>query len=189
MKHEKLVGEEKITLSPKNKKKLIACIVVSVFVVLIIAMALFVKFNQTAVYNQVLYTFMTKSETVVINEEKNTELTLYIRKNPDYDVKKNEKMPLEAFDVYYFDKDGKEVDIGTGSLIYEGEDCGIPCLGFLLKAVQKLNTVKNVLVKVLIAFAVVAVIALIFIWYIIWSKHEDEEKAKRLSKTTQSKKK
>lgn len=99
MRHEKLVGEEKITLSPKNKKKLIAGIVVGVFAVLMIATALIIKFNQTAVYTQVLYTFMNKSETVVINEEKNTELTLYIRKNPNYDAKTNEKMPLEAFDV------------------------------------------------------------------------------------------
>lgn len=189
MRHEKLVGEEKITLSPKNKKKLIAGIVVGVFAVLMIATALIIKFNQTAVYTQVLYTFMNKSETVVINEEKNTELTLYIRKNPNYDAKTNEKMPLEAFDVYYYDKDGKEVDVGTGSFVYDGEECAMPCLGFLIKAVQNLNTAKEILKKVLIVLAVIAVVALIVVWYKVWSKHEDEEKAKRLLKTTQSKKK
>lgn len=162
-----------------KKMKIVTAIVSVLLVIAVIAGITATALNKDTMGVSLLYSFMPK-ELEGEFEDDNGEMykvTFYLRKNPDYDAK-NDSDVLNAFDVYYYDADGNEVDLGsTGT--YESQDQKInPIVLFLYKAMENFNVVKkNVKIGVAI-FAVILIIALIVIWYIAFSKQEDERKAK-----------
>lgn len=145
------------------------------------------KLSETAytmnanVTNTTLSLFMPKSITDEQDGSPIQGYTFYREKNKEFNAKEN--LPLEAFNYYYFDKDGKRIDLVDG--VYIGADDNdkhtsdnIPVyLGFYIKAAEKFNIVGNV-IKVITAILILCLIAgFIYIWYRVWSKKEDERQA------------
>lgn len=106
--------------------------------------------------------------------------------NEDYDA--NEDQPIEAFNYYYYDGNGKRIDLPDGNYYPSGyatssDVTPIPVyLGFYYTAAEKMQIVKNVL-RVIIAIIVLALVAfVVYLWYRSWCKRQDREKElKRLN--------
>ena len=136
---------------------------------------------QTKVYTEAMYALMPKEITTTVGKDPSYEITLGVRKNPDFDAKKQSKTPLVAFEFYYYNEKGELVELGSdGSIVVDGADYGPGYLSFLVKAKENLNTVKSVASKVIIVLVILAVCGLIVVWFKVWSKKEDEKKEQRL---------
>lgn len=171
----------------KLNKKVKLIIVFVVIIAVIISGAIVVRTNETAVYTYALYTLMPKT---ISSEEMHTDYDISVRLNKNFDPKKQDSQPLEAFEYYYTDpQTGKEVVIGgTENTMINGNEVPV-YLGFVIKAKMNLETLKSVLTK--IAFVIVAILVVvgIVVWFKVWSKKEDEQKAKIYKNSKNSKNK
>lgn len=110
-------------------------------------------------------------------------LIFYREKNEDFDVEKDE--PLAAFKYYMLSDDGKKLYLDDGMYYppeYYMENSKVEpvavYLGFYFKMYENLQTFNKVL-KIVVAIICVALAAgLIYIWYRLWCRREDERKAR-----------
>ncbi len=160
------------TVPAVNKKRWITLgVVFAVILALLAGSLIYVVNNQNAVASQVMYMFMPKSYT---DHDNGNEIVFYIEKNKDYNPDKD--VPLEAYKVYYYDKDGKRVDTYQGH--YKTATKTIYAeIAFLLMARRNINTFKNYAKIVFAVLGVVLVVGLIILWYKLWSKKQDRLEA------------
>jgi len=174
-----------------GKKAKIITAIVSVFLVLAVIVGITATaVNKDSLSASLLYSLMPKElEGEFENDKGETyKIMFYLRKNPNYDSK-NDSDIMNAFEVYYYDDNGEEVNLGsTGT--YEASNQTInPLILFMYKAGEQLGEIKkNVKLGVGI-FVAVLIVALIIIWFIVFSKQEDAKKAKLNENKHQGKRK
>ena len=170
-----------------GKKGIAAIIVAAVLIIAVIVTSVYVSNNKIKVYSDIIYTLMDKEKLA----EDGSNRLLHIRKNPEFDAKAKNATLLDAFEVYYNDESGKEYSFkADDKIMSDDQEIGadMVILAFEASALEKLNPIKSVAAKIAIVVVVIVIVGLIFLWYKIWSKKEDEEKARRLEKTNQKKK-
>lgn len=170
-----------------GKKGIIAIVVAVVLAIAVLATSLYVSNNKVKVYSDVIYMLMEKEKAA----EDGSGRVFHIRKNAEFNSKDKNASILDAFEIYYNDENGNEIVYKTDDMVLSDDQeigADLVILTFTTSAIKKFNTVKSIAVIVAIVIAVLVVIGLIFLWYKIWSKKEDEEKARRLAKINQKKK-
>ncbi|MCM1114457.1 MAG: hypothetical protein NC397_03075 [Clostridium sp.] len=161
-------------MSKSKKKKIIAF---SVAGVIIVAAVILISVFQNAIYSQGLYTLMPKSQVSTLSD--GSEVTVYVKQNPDYNPM-GSAPPLEAFEFYYIDENGNEVNIEDA----EGFEYNISDYqtAFVLFAGQKMQTIKSVATPIIVVLVVAILAVCIFLWFKSWSRRQDEEKARKYKK-------
>ncbi|MCD7796419.1 MAG: hypothetical protein LUG95_01995 [Clostridiales bacterium] len=187
---------ENLTVSTNNKKsekkikKLrTAGIVVAVIAFVVILVSVICYANADSVRSQLVYTFLPKSVDLS-NYSDDCDIVLYVERNADYDSEADETEPLKKNNYYYYDEDGNKVTLAYDDKITVDDNEGMAYMIYYLAAFQdisaKLENFKYIIPVVL----VILVVALIFIWYSVWSKNYDKEKEKlNAAKHTGNKKK
>lgn len=177
--------EEKVTKITKKQAKIIA-VVLSIAAV-IVAAAVIISVNQTAIYSRLILSFM--PESVVSDTEPHTEYFVELSDNlNDEKIKEN---PLLAFSFYYYDENGERVDLGPDAKIDEnGSEVSLSIV-FLLKSALDGNipNFRDITTIVVVVAILVVGIALSVLWFIIWSKNEDKNKAQLKAKQNKKPKK
>ncbi len=165
-------------MDKKKKKIIISVSVIAVIVALVIAAASIIKANQNELGSGFVYSLMPNSVEHSVGDNKS--ITVYKRKNKDYDVKTQSTTPMDAVEFYYYDDDGKEVVIdGQGILEYNGKNCGTPYFTFLEKALEKFSVMRKAFRIITPIIIVAAVSGAIVLWFFKWSKKQDLEKEKK----------
>lgn len=176
--------EVKITLSKKTKKIIVTCVVVAVVIALLAVLFMF----RYSIYSSAVYHFMPKELTATMDNGTDTQkdITFYAYKVKGYNPVKD-KNTLNAFGFYYYDDNGKKVDLGSEG-VYEsaGGQKFTPNTFFLMKASKNFNTFKDKYSWVIpiVIFVVLAII--IVLWFKSWSRREDERKAKMYGNKNQN---
>lgn len=164
----------------KNNKKRIKIISAITAVVLVIAItAVTIATNKTAET-----AFNTKMTLLLMPDSLSTafdgkDVTFYVRENKKFDSKKESSQPLNAFEFYYYDDDGNEVNLGSDGT-YKTKSIDImPSVLFLMKTNENLAKVKSIGAKVGVVLVVLVFALVIVLWYKSWSKRQDKEKEKK----------
>lgn len=158
-----------------NKKTKIAATTISVILILTIICGIVVSTISTdSASASAMYMFMPKELEGEFDGEK---VTFYLRKNAEYNPKENSDV-MTAFEVYYYDDNGEEVNLGSTGMFEASNQTINPLLLFLVKAGEKFQTLKSIVKKVVITLVVLLIVALIVIWFIVDSRREDEKKKK-----------
>ncbi|MFR5876197.1 MAG: hypothetical protein ACLUFN_06880 [Eubacterium sp.] len=182
--------DKKTKIQNQKDLKLYRLIIAFVFIITA-AIALIVSVITINSYSSEAY-FTNKFLDILMEDEITSEemidgrITTFGREvNKDYDAQTD--LPIDAFKYYYYDGNGKRIDLPDGNYYPSGyaidEDVKpIPVyLGFYYTAAEKMQIVKNVL-SVIIAIIVLAVIAfIIYLWYRIWCNRQDRLKEIRKS--------
>lgn len=169
-----------------GKKGIIAIVVAAVLIIAVTAASVYISNNSVKVYSDIVYILMDKERLA----EDGSDRMFHIRKSADFNYKSENASLLDAFEVYYNDENGTEyVFTPDDKVESDGQEIGadLVILAFETTALDKLNTIKSVAVKLAVVLVLVVIVGLIVLWYKIWSKKEDEEKARRLAKTNQKK--
>lgn len=175
------MSDVKKKLSKKSKALIIVAVVL---LAAIVASVITVSVNQAYFGTKITYALMPKS---LVAETKAGDIEFFVRLNEDYDAKAQGSTPLQAFEYYYYDSEGKEIDLGPDGYYEDGDEKLSMSLIFSYKAGEKLATVKSVLSKIGWALAAVVFVGLIVIWFLVWSKKQDEEKAAAHKKNNSTK--
>ncbi len=166
-----------IQKSRKNKIKIISIITA---VVLLIAISVtFVCLNLTLVETKVTMLLMPNSLTTAFDGK---EVTFYARENKNFNPKTDASQPLSAFEFYYYDDNGKEVNLGYDGLYKTKTQDIMPSFLFLIKTNERVNNIKNALPKIVVVLIFIFIIVLIVLWYKSWVKRQDMEKKKKYNK-------
>lgn len=169
-----------------SKKGKILIAVAVLLLAVVITSVVVISTNQTYFSTRITYALMPKS---LVAETKAGDVEFFVRLNDDYDANAQSSTPLQAFEYYYYDKDGKEIDLGPdGYYDDEGEQLSMSLI-FSYKAGEKLATLKSVLSKVGWVLATVVFVGLIVIWFFVWSKKQDMEKEQKYGNKNNSAKK
>lgn len=178
--------KEKIKKLTKKQKTTIG--IVSGVIVAIIAIVAILAANSTWIYTNAIYALMPKT----IEDVRDIgELKMGVVKKKNVDMKLVEKQPLEAFSYYYYDLDGNKIEVDSTESFMFGEEKITPSAIFAIGVYKNYAQFKDNLQKsVLIAIPILAVIGIV-IWFIVWSRKEDEakEKAYKNKNNKKSKKK
>ncbi len=157
-----------------DKKKRNIIIAVTAAVIVLVAAVTAIALNMTSIKINLTYAMMPESITQECNGKN---VTFYVRKNKDYQVKTQEEVPLEAFEFYYYDDDGKEVNLGSDGVYIDGDSKTMPSLLFMIRAMQKYNGFKTKYLPIItVAVVVITVAVIIGVWYKLWSAREEKEK-------------
>lgn len=173
-----------ITITKKQKKIITAVVCAVAALAAIIAI---ISVNKTAIYSRLILSFMPDS--VVADNGSGTEYFVELSKGVD--KKDIEENPLMAFSFYYYDENGKRIDLGPDPVIEEnGEDTHL-AIAFLLKSVFDGNIPNTDDIKVVVSVVVIIIAAAAgsVVWFIVWSKNEDKEQQLRKQKANKKKKK
>ncbi|MDE5984899.1 MAG: hypothetical protein K2H13_06580 [Eubacterium sp.] len=170
----------------KNKKKKIKIIsILAAILVVIIVLSSVIAANQFRIKSELLYYVMPDSIEMELNND--SMLELYKRKNENYDYKTQKDNPLAAFEFYYYDENGDEVVVnGDNPIMIDGEVQGAPTMAFILSSSDKLNHIKKVATIVSCLVILIITVALIFIWYRVWCKKQDEEKERKYGRKNEN---
>lgn len=170
----------------KKNPKFVKLLVIILLLFAIIASFVVIKQNETEIYTKVIYTIMPKS---ISSNNDNYDVDFYIELNDDFDFNDNTASPLDAFNYRYIDPDsGKEVLIeGTENAVINGNNVQV-YLGFVIELQNRINEIKNIVIRVILALFSIAIVAGIVVWYKVWSKKEDEAKAKKYKAKNRAKK-
>lgn len=174
-----------------NKKKIdkrtIKISVLIAAAVLLVAGIIAISLNKTAINTNITYALMPKS---ISDNIEGNEVTFYVRKNKNYDPKKNAKQPLEAFEFYYYDEDGKEVNLGSNKAYKINGKSVLPSILFMIKVQQNIKNFKNILFSIVIpVISVIVIGAAVFFWYKAWCRQQEKEKAEKFKNANKNKKK
>lgn len=168
-----------------KKGKILISVAVALIAVVIAGTVIFLT-NQTYFSTRITYALMPKS---LVAETKAGDVEFFVRLNDEYDDKEQSSTPLQAFEYYYYDKDGKEIDLGPdGYYDDDGEQLSMSLI-FSYKAGEKLAAVKSVLKTIGWVLAAVVFVGLIVIWFFVWSKKQDMEKEQKYGNKNSSTKK
>lgn len=159
-----------------NKKSKAVIIILSVVAVVGIVISLCVL-NKTAITTKLTYAFMPK--VIDMSEyDSSLDLVLYVEKNDEFNAKKDAKEPLKACKYYYYDENGEKVTLNYDDPIFVGTDNeGMVCIPFYLEATKGLNSLVTGIKITAVVIGVLIVIGAIILWFILWSKKYDREKA------------
>ncbi len=173
-----------------KKAKKITAIVSVLLVFALIAGITAAVINKDSMSASLMYSLMPKElEGEFENEEGETyNITFYLRKNTDYDSKSDSDI-MNAFEVYYYDDNGEEVNLGSTGTYEASNQTVNPLILFMYKAGEKLNVVKKAVKIGIGIFAAVLIVVLIVIWFVSFSKQEDAKKAKLNENKHQGKRK
>lgn len=177
-------NEEKVTKITKKQTKIIAIVVA---VAVIIAGAVLISANQTAIYSRLLLSIM--PESVVSENEPHIEYFVELADEiNNEEVKEN---PLLAFSFYYYNENGDKVDLGVDpDLVENGQQVSLPVV-FLVKSALDGNipNIKNIITIAVVVAIIIIGAVLSIIWFVIWSKNEDKNKAQLKAKQNKKPKK
>lgn len=163
--------QAKKPISKVKKGWIIFGIIFSLIVAAAVGGLVYINHNQTEVSSNIMYLFMPKA---ITGHDNGNEITFYVEKNKDFNPKKD--APLNAYKIYYYDKNDKRVDTYQGH--YKSPTNQIEAgLGFLISAKKNMNIFGNFLKVVLSAAALVAIVLLILLWYKLWNKKMDRIEA------------
>ncbi len=162
-------------MKQKNKKSKKGIIIAAAVAVILIIAATAAAVNYESIAVKVTYALMPSSLETEVNDKT---ITFYKEFNKDYDFDKNSDQPLTAFNFYYYDENGEKVTLDGMDNYVDGDETVMPSLGFILKAKENSNIIKNVISKIMIVAVIVIIVLLIYLWYRSWSKREDAKKAK-----------
>lgn len=129
--------------------------------------AFFTSSNSYALYNKVLLSLMPESI-------EHNGLTFYVKPNPDYNAKES---PESDQFIYYFMAKEKEIDLPGGVYTDVDKNKTLISAGFYVKAMEQLNKIKSAVHIVIGVMAFIVVAVLIYIWYKLWCRREEKEKA------------
>ena len=167
-----------------SKKRITAIIVVAVLLIAIISTSIYVSVNKVKVYSDIIYTFMDKEKLA----EDDTNRLYHIRKNPEFKSKGKDATILDAFEIYFEDENGKMCYYTSGdNFPYDGDEAGADVV-ILIFISSALVPLKKIGTAVAVIVPIIVIVGLIVLWYKLWSKKEDEERAKRIAKYNQKKK-
>lgn len=162
--------QKKKALSKDAKTGITIGVIIAVIMGILVGGLVYLTQHQNEAYSKLIIAAMPKTITGVDNGVK---IDFYIEYNKDFDEDKDE--PIKAYQVYYFDKDGKRVDLALGHYQSATADMQVT-MGFLFKAQEKIDSYKNVF-RVCIALLIIVILALlIFLWYKSWVRRESAKK-------------
>ncbi len=160
-------------MSEKTKKTLI--VLSAILAVIIVLLTVYLT-NKVEIQARVVYMLMPDSAMGMMDGS-DEETEFFVEFNNDFDGK-NDDM-LEAFSYYYYDDDGNRVDLGPGgTIIYEGEETSL-FYAFAIDLIKNASTAVNIIKKAAVVIVVVVVVALLILWFVLWSKRQDREKAEK----------
>lgn len=166
---------KKINLSKKQRN-----IIITFAVIIAVAITGLIVFKANQIYftTKLMYAFMPQS---YVAECEDGNIEFFVEYNKDYNVKESNNDPLQAFSYYYFDKNGERIDLGIdgGYDFYGTGDKGPLSVAFMYLMSQRVGTFKSIVTKVMLALAAVAIVALIVVWFIVWSRKEDRQKLEK----------
>ena len=167
--------KKKISLN-KTQRNII--ITFAVIAAVVITGLLVFKTNQIYFTTKLMYAFMPQS---YVAELENGNIEFFVEYNKGYSAKESNNDPLQAFSYYYFDENGERVDLGVdGGFDEEGNGEKQPLsVPFMILMGQRIGTFKSIMTKVMLALAAVIIVALIVVWFIVWSKNEDKQKLEK----------
>lgn len=176
---------DNVKKKPLSKKAKKTIIILSSIIGVLLILLIGYKVNETYINARLLYALMPESGVAMMDDK---EVEFYVEFNKDFDSK-NDNV-LEAYSYYYYDDEGNRVDLGpNGTVLYEGEEAPL-FYAFMIDTMKTAGNVRNVLLKVVAVVAVIAVIGLLVLWFVLWSKKQDAEKAAKYGnkKTNKQKK-
>lgn len=161
---------EKIKKKLTKKTKIV--IIVSVVVAIVAASCGLIAFlnsdSSNSLYNKAALALMPESL-----EREDLGVVFYVKANPEYVA--NEKTGELQF-ICYFMNGNEEVELPGGIFTtVDGEKVAV-LVGFMLKAQQKITTIKNIAFGVLAAVALAGIGIAIYYSYRVWSKNQDNVK-------------
>lgn len=179
-------NKKKISLNKTQRN-----IIITFAVIIAVAITGFVVFktNQTYFTTKLMYAFMPQSYVAELDEGN---IEFFVEYNKDYSPKKYNNEIVKAFQYYYYDENGEKVDLGIdGGYDDDGDGEKSPLsVPFIFLMGQRISTFKSIMTKVLLVLAAVIVVALIFVWFIVWSRNEDKQKLEKYgNKNNKNKKK
>lgn len=167
-------------METNKKKRIIIISVISAVIVVIVAAFIAISVNKEAIQYNLIYNVLPDSVEGTVEED--TAITIYKRKNPDFNFKTDDN-PYNLLQFYYYDENGEEVVVnGADKLVYNGEEYGAPIGDFVLQASEEIAKINRIINAVIALIVVLIVVGLIALWFIIWSKKQDEEKEKKFGK-------
>lgn len=168
-----------------SKKGITAIVVAVVLLAAIITTSIFVSVYKVKLYADIVYIFMDKEK----RAEDETNRLYHIRKNANFDPKDKDATILDAFEIYFEDENGEMCYYSADDkFTYDGSDEATAGLVILIFITSGIAPLKKVGTAAAIIVPIVVVIGLIVLWYKLWSKKEDEERAKRIAKYNKKKK-
>lgn len=165
-------------MSEKNKKALSQGakkgITIGVIFVLIIAILsaglIYLNVNGGKAYSKLIIACMPHN---ITGEDNGKKIDFYVEYNKDYNPKTDE--PLKAYQTYYFDDNGKRIDLPNG--FYKSRTAEMQViLGFFYKAQEKITALKNVVYVVIALLILAAVAVIIYLWYKSWCRRQEKKK-------------
>lgn len=176
-------NNNKKMLSKKKKKIIIAITAVTA---VIAAFAVIVAANYTFFSTRVIYALMPKS---TIAETDSGSVEYHIRLKDSYDSKEVENNPMLAFEYYTYDENGEKIYLDSdASYSADGMDTPVFYL-FGFRLIEKIGPMKSTATTVLWVLAAAAVVVMIVVWYILWARKEDAQKAEKYKNQNLNKKK
>lgn len=167
--------KKKINLSKKQRN-----IIITFAVIIAVAITGLIVFKTNQIYftTKLMYAFMPQSYVAELDDGN---IEFFVEYNKDYSAKESGNDPLQAFSYYYFDENGERVDLGVdGGYDEEGNGEKSPLsVPFMFLMGQRIGTFKSIATKVMLALAAVVIVALIVVWFIVWSKNEDKQKLEK----------
>lgn len=174
-----------------SKKAKIITAIVSVFLVLAVIVGIAATaVNKESLSASLMYSLMPKELEGEFENDKGElyKITFYLRKNPNYDSKTDSDV-MNAFEVYYYDDNGEEVNLGSTGAYEASNQTVNPLILFIYKAGEQLDDIKKDVKLGVGIFIAVLIFALIVIWFIVFCKQEDANKAKLNENKHQGKRK
>lgn len=162
-------------LSAEMKKGIKIAVIAVLIVAILCGLLAFFNANASKGYSKLIISCMPKS---ISGMDNGTKIDFYREYNKEYNPKTDE--PITAYKIYYYDKNGKRVDLVNGQYKSETQEMQV-LLGFFYEAQENIQILKNV-TYVLIALFVLAMFALfIFLWYKSWVRRQNKKRKSYLT--------
>lgn len=164
------------------KLMIVMTFVASIVIALVVGIVTIDSYKaEAAATNAVINVLMPKQIQGTEGDAK--DLVFYREKNKEYDANKDE--PLKAFNYYMLNDKGEKIYLEDGmyyppSYYMENSETEpvVVYLGFFARMLQNLQIVKNVITVVAVILGLGVLALIIYAWYRIWSKREDERIAR-----------
>lgn len=165
-------------------------VIITFAVIIAVAITGLIVFKTNQIYftTKLMYAFMPQSYVAELDEGN---IEFFVEYNNDYSAKESNNDPMQAFRYYYFDENGERVDLGIdGGYDEEGNGEKSPLsVPFMFLMGQRIGTFKAIMSKVMLGLAAIIVVALIVVWFIVWSRNEDKQKLEKYGDKTKNKNK
>ena len=160
----------------KKKTAVIVAGVASAIIILLIAgavaVSVIVKNDSSQIYQKALIALMPE-------KLDDNNLTFYVKENKNAAVDENNA--YSGFTFYYYDENGKEVELDRYGVYYDPETKEATEVGFsfVAKAAMNLREIQKVLYIIAAVFAAVVLCVILYFWYKSCERYDDAEKRKK----------